>query len=408
MILRLLALMLLLSAPARADPVTAWTALADRIGQGAANWRTLAIMHQAMHDAWNAVDPRYARWFPATAEEPKPAGAQAQATMAAAARRVLLELHPDAVGWIEAEFAATPGTQDRTSIALGDAVARAAVARRERDGYEIRKTFPTATAPGRWRPAPAEFSNSNTTETRPFLFARVEDNPAVPPPVPGSPLYEQGVAEVLRVGGNDSTERTPDQTDAAFFWAYQSSQRGFIVLGTKLLEQHPRPEGLPAHARIMSQLAAAMADSAILTWHEKERFGYWRPITMIRETIKGEGDWTPLIPTPPHPEYPSGHASDCFTGAYTLTAAMPDVGAVTYVVQLGMPPSDNVGMGQHPQARPETKAPQRSFPSLRAAAEECSDARVWSGSHIRAADEESRRLGTLIAERALRAVPALR
>lgn len=59
-------LALLLALPARpaaaSDAVTDWTLLADRLGQGAANWRTLAVMHQAMHDALNAVLPVHARW----------------------------------------------------------------------------------------------------------------------------------------------------------------------------------------------------------------------------------------------------------------------------------------------------------------------------------------------------------
>ncbi len=43
------------------DAVADWTITADRLGHGNANWRTLAIMHQAMHDAVNAAVPIYAR-----------------------------------------------------------------------------------------------------------------------------------------------------------------------------------------------------------------------------------------------------------------------------------------------------------------------------------------------------------
>lgn len=403
MILRALALLLLLATPARADPVTAWTKLADQIGQGSANWRTLAIMHQAMHDARNAAEPHYARWFPAEPGEPSAQGARPDLAMAAAARRVLMDLHPDAAAMI------APANADPVSQALGDAIGAAATGRRAGDGFERRHPFPRATAQGKWRPAPAEFSNSNTTETRPFLLATAAANPAVPPPAPGSPAYLAGIAEVLRVGGNDSAERTEVQTQAAIFWAYQSSQRGFIALGVALLEAHPRREGLAAHARIMSQLATAMADSAILTWFEKERFLYWRPITAIRETMPAEADWAPLIPTPPHPEYPSGHASDCFTGAYSLAASMPDIGGpITYIVQPGVPPAENVGMGQHAQSRAGAAGPFRIYPSLAAAAEDCSNSRVWSGAHIRAAEEESRRIGRMISELATKSVPPLR
>ena len=58
--------------------------------------------------------------------------------------------------------------------------------------------------------------------------------------------------------------RTEEQTGAAIFWAYNLPQRGFVHLVAALLDQHPRPLGLAQNARIMSQVASAMADSAVL------------------------------------------------------------------------------------------------------------------------------------------------
>ena len=163
------------------------------------------------------------------------------------------------------------------------------------------------------------------------------------------------VAEVQRLGGLDSTDRRPEQSDTALYWAYQSSQRGFLHLAVTMLDAHPRPGGMAAHARIMSQLAVALADSAVLIWDEKERFGFWRPVTVIREGAPGvmqDRDWLPLVETPAHPEYPSGHASDCFTGANVLRGAFPELkGPVAYVAQVGRPPEgpDANSMGQHSQ-----------------------------------------------------------
>ena len=79
--LRLAAALLALLAPPRpaaaADALTEWTLLADSYGRGIANWRTLAIMHQAMHDALNAALPTYARWAPPAAGEPPREGEHA-------------------------------------------------------------------------------------------------------------------------------------------------------------------------------------------------------------------------------------------------------------------------------------------------------------------------------------------
>ena len=95
--LLLLAPLLLAAAAAGPDPVTEWTRLADQLGHGSANWRTLAIMHQAMHDAWNAALPTYQPWYPPVQGEPRASGSLPQTAMAAAAHRVLLLLNPEGV-----------------------------------------------------------------------------------------------------------------------------------------------------------------------------------------------------------------------------------------------------------------------------------------------------------------------
>jgi hypothetical protein len=89
-----------------ADAVTSWTLLADHLGHGSANWRSLAIMHMAMHDAYNAAKPTYARWLPAMADEPPAQGAMPEAAMAAAAHDVLVRLQPEDKAAIEDQFTA--------------------------------------------------------------------------------------------------------------------------------------------------------------------------------------------------------------------------------------------------------------------------------------------------------------
>ncbi len=153
--------------------------------------------------------------------------------------------------------------------------------------------------------------------------------------------------------------------------ARQSSQRGYLHLAVALLDMHPRPGGAAAHARIMSQLASALADSAVLIWKEKERFGFWRPVTAIREGTPGmvqDRDWLPFIATPAHPEYPSGHASDCFTRSDVLQGAFPDLqGPVAYVAQVGRPPEgpDANSMSRTRKMPTAACQPGESFPAWR-------------------------------------------
>lgn len=423
----LLAALWLCPAPARAaDAVTEWTLLADRLGRGYANWRTLAIMHMAMHDAANAVTPTYARWSPPLPGEPPAAGADVQAAMAAAAHAVVLRLHPDRRAeadeiLVRALGRSADGAGEEAGIRLGGFIGAAATDARMTDGWAPAYKFPVSDEPGRWRPTPPPYAIGRTTKSRPYLFATVAEVLAdVPPPPPlGSEAYNRDTAEVRRIGVAEGSARTPEQTAAAVFWAFQSSQRGFVRLGVDLLDDYPRSGGLVEHARVMSQLTAAMADSAILVWAAKERFALWRPITALNLGSPGVASdlaWTPVIETPAFPEYPSGHAADCFVGASVLQAVFPDMHEP--IVYTG-PGADDMGvaaapdgietpsMGQHSQGNRSTRNV-RGFPSLKVAARECAESRIWAGAHWRFAAMEAERLAGVIARKAAGAVPPLR
>ena len=401
-----------------ADAVTEWTILADRLGQGSANWHSLAIMHTAMHDAINAARPAYRRWAPAEPDEPRPAVGQAspEAAAAAAAAQVLVDYHPDDREAIDALYqkaighlAGAPGLG--AGLALGQAVGAAASRQRWNDGFREVVPFQGNEGPGEWRPTPPRYQTSNTTFTTPFLFRSRADALGSPPPPLGSATYLRDVAEVRRLGRSDSHARTAAESDAAQFWAYQSSQRGFVLLAVELLDADPR--GLAEHARIMAQLTVALADSAILIWTAKEYYSFWRPITVINQGGYGvvpDPAWQAFVETPPHPEYPSGHAGDCYTGAGMLVGALgSDVGPVTYVAQSALVTErpSATGMGQHEQPGGLTEV-RRVFPALTAAAEDCAKSRIWAGAHFNSANEESRRLASMIVSRALDSLPRLR
>jgi hypothetical protein len=402
-----------------ADAVTEWTLIADFYGDGASNWRTLAIMHMAMHDALNAAHPVYARWTPAAADEPPAAGAAPEVAMAAAAEAVLEQLHPRHAADTAEAFATVlarypDGPPKTAGVALGRAIGRAAAAGRADDGFYQVRYFPGDEAVGRWRPTPPDFGTSPTNSIRPFLFSSVAEVPSEPALVLGSPVYVEQREQTRAIGGRTSTVRTPEQTNDAYFWAYQSSQRGFIELAARLLAARRAADGPYAEARLMAQLATALADSAIVTWNEKAKYNFWRPITAIRAE-DADPAWEPLITTPPFPEYPSGHATDCFVGAEVLQAAFPALGPITYRSSAyfdalhgsNTPPPETFGMGQHAQSVADPPGGRSlQFPSLAAAADNCADSRIWAGAHFMAAKVESQRLASLIVQHALAAVPA--
>jgi hypothetical protein len=387
-------------APVAGGAVTRWSLAADRLGRGAANWRTQAIMHKAMHDALNAAGPRYARWAPPAADEPPAEGAAPLVAMAAAAYQVLLARHPEHAPaeadrlFREALREEEPGPAVDNAIRLGAAVGLATVARHPAP-TALPQPFPVGFEPGRWRPTPPFMQVALVGDDRPMLFGAKNgaELRGPPPPGLGEDRYREAVEEVRRLGGAVSAERTEAQRAAAYFWAYQSSQRGFVHLAAALVAERPLAGGAWDEARAMSQLAAALADSFVMAWEEKRHFAFWRPVTAINQGgggVAADPAWEALIPTPPHPDYPSGHSADCSTGARVLEG----------VFGTGAAPFDYPAVGAQPPAS-------RRFATFADAANECGDSRVWAGAHFRFASEEGLRIGTVVAAKALKSVPPL-
>lgn len=377
-------------------PVTRWSLAADQLGRDTANWRTMAIMHIAMHDALNAAEPRFSRWSPASRDEPAPAGASPGVAMAAAAHWVLLARHhgeaAEGAGRLLrlARSAEPSASAVEAGLRLGSAIGRATVARYPEPPTS--QPFPVGQSAGRWRPTPPYFQNDLVSDSKPFLFETALALRGPPPPRLGGPRYVADVEEVRRLGGRRSAERSPAQAEAAGFWAHQSSQRNFIHLASAMLQEHS-PD-IWTQARFMSQLAAALADSFIISWEEKRHWAVWRPVTALNlgsEGVPADPGWEPMFNTPPHPDYPSGHATDCATGARVMEG-FP-----------GRLPSPVVFTAAD-RSDPLT----RHFLDLRALANECAESRIWAGAHFRTANEEGQRLAALIARRAMMSVPPLK
>ena len=79
-------------------------------------------------------------------------------------------------------------------------------------------------------------------------------------------------------------------------------------------------------ARLFALLNAALMDGYVGTFETKYHYLFWRPVTAIRlagtdgnPATHADRTWTPLQPTPPIPDYDSGHAVEGGTGAQVLT-----------------------------------------------------------------------------------------
>ncbi len=378
--------------------VARWVLVTDRLSLGVANPQVMAAVTMAVHDSLNSADPRYRRW--GSDATPAAGRGAAEVALSMAAFQVLAAAFP--VPWLRAEAeplllevlrAASPAAQ-QAGLALGQAVG---VAAGERLHAPPRiAPFSVGLDAGRWRPTPPFLRHGTVAEAAPVLVPLrdgLRDGlRGAPPPPPGSPRYLADLEEVRRLGARDSAARTAAQTETAGFWAGQSSQRGFLHLALRLLRETPPAGGAWDEARVLSALAVALADAATIAWAEKERHGHWRPITAIREGGAGvvpDTAWEPLLPTPPHPDYPSGHAADCGAGAAVVAAVFGSDREVLYV------------------AMEPLNQPMRRFAGAAAAAEECAESRVLAGAHFRFANKEGLRLGRELAALALAHVSPL-
>lgn len=121
----------------------------------------------------------------------------------------------------------------------------------------------------------------------------------------------------------------------------------------------------------------------------KYTYLFWRPVTAIPLAgTDGNGatvedlTWTPLLATPSHPEYPSGHS--CFSGAAAGVLA-PYFGEKTrFTVE-----SDAMN------------GVVRSFRGFAAALDEVQNARIFAGIHFRSATQDGQLLGRAVAEHVL-------
>lgn len=129
------------------------------------------------------------------------------------------------------------------------------------------------------------------------------------PPDANSPTWMRQAREVLTV----SKKLTPSQKKIAIDWHLDQgtvTPPGVWNRKAMTLAAQHRISGARLYA-MLSTLNVAMMDATIACWRVKYEHWVRRPITLIRERL--DSNFTPILITPMHPSYPSGHA--CVSGA---------------------------------------------------------------------------------------------
>lgn len=359
--------------------------------------RVLAMVHLAMHDAVNAIEPRYQPY--AYAPKPGSASKRADAAVAAAvaAHDMLLALFPKQKALLTARLEATfvdAGIGKRVEAAkrVGAEAAAAVLAKRADDGSGANETYTPGTAVGRYRFTPGwDFlAAPQWRSVKPFALRSPDQLRSAPPPALNSQAYATAFAEVKATGSKaKDAKRTREQTEYAAYW-YEFSDIGWNRIARNVARE--RAQDLWQRARTFALLNAAMADSYIAGWDSKLHHDFWRPVTAIRLAEKdgnvdtrGDTEWTPLLLTPPVQDHPSTHSVLGASAAAVLAHAFG-----TDQVRFTM---------ASPSALPE--APCRTFESFSAAAQENGDSRIRAGLHFRFAVDSGLLMGKQIAQYAV-------
>ena len=414
-------------AKVRSDAVTAWNANAGKAAIAACmppnddplhESRLYAMAHVAIHDALNAIDRRSRPYaFSARASR----GASPDAAVAAAARDVLVALlnqlpaifPPECgvagVASVEADYAAAlgaipDGRAKTRGIEVGKAAAAAILALRAADGADtplIVTDYPQGTNPGEYRFTPGTpFAFApGWGDVTPFVLRDSSQFRPGPPYAVTSRKYTADFVEVKRLGGDGITTpsaRTPEQTEIALFWLESSplqwNRIARTVSATTRLD-------LWEQARLYGLLNVALADGYIGSFDTKYHYNYWRPVTAI-QTADSDGNpstsadptWTPLVTTPPVPDYDSAHSVEGGAAAKVLRRFFGTDHISFQTCSLTLPPG---------RTCTDPTPVLRRYTSFSQAAAENGLSRILNGFHFRKAVDEGIDHGSKIGNRAV-------
>ena len=391
--------------PGAADPavVAAWNEIAvstitsappDGVGANAENFINFAFVQAAVYNAVNGITREYELygWH-----HYGPPAASPQAAAAAAAHRVLMTYFGDSptvaanldAALVKSLAPIPVGVQKKMGIQYGERAAARIIKLREDDGRFAPIVFDVPPAPGVWRPTPpglAPFFDPWLGQVDPLVLDSLSQFRPGPPPAIASPLYVEEFEEVRDYGVSMNSRRSPGQTETALFFsdtaggAMQAALRDLVTR---------RGLDISDSARLFAAVDLSVADAIGTVWDAKYFYGWWRPITAIREAdtdgnpdTTGVDDWTPLLVTPPYPDWPSGLCSVIGAVSTALSRLNPD-GRVDLTIT-----SAAAGVTRH-------------YDDAAVMQQDAIDARVWSGIHFRTADEAGAAIGTQVANWAL-------
>jgi membrane-associated phospholipid phosphatase len=282
-----------------------------------------------------------------------------------------------------------PSTMER-SIAFGKEVATRVFNWAATDGSAT--AYPPYVPPvgaGLWIPtASTPAVNPYASQMRLLVPGAADNTTLQPPPtfstVPGSPFYNM-VKEVY-----DATRNLTDDQKALadYFKDVPGYTPGgtYLALMTQALDL-TKPM-LDMAALTYVKVGLATRDAGTILFRNKYLFNVMRPVTYIKAYI--DATWSTYVPTPNHPEFPSGHS----TSGGAILEMMSKMFGEDFHITL--------------HTYDYLHYPARTYSSFTQLSNDISDSRFYGGLHYRATLDKSTAQGKKVADNILSQVKFLK
>ena len=281
-----------------------------------------ATMHLAIYNAVMAIAGTH-RPYAIRLTTPG-AGASMEAAANAAAYGVLSGLFPARANLYQNTYdtrmAGIPeGDAKARGMAIGLEAARGMLALRANDGrHASLAAYVHGTEAGKFRAGAAVLRPY--IHVKPFAMTSAAQFRAGGPPALDSAAYAADLNETKLFGRATHSVRSEAQTESARFYTDPPP----LYWPRNLRQFGSAQASLADNARLMAQIWVAQTDSLIACMETKYHYNFWRPATAINladsranPATVAEAGWTPVVPTPPHPEYPAAHS--CVTAGVSET-----------------------------------------------------------------------------------------
>jgi PAP2 superfamily len=353
--------------------------------------RSFAMMHAAIYDAVNAIDPTHKPYLVRLSASHF---ASQEAAAAAAAHEVLVNLYPSFQATLDTQFqqalAQLPNRGKADGINVGSTVADRILALRSNDGSSAPPIpYVFGGAPGDYQSTPPNFPKqpqfTHWSRVTPFTLESANQfRPGGPPPLT-SDRYSDAFNQVKSLGIAGSTTATADEAQTGQFWNGAIQNYWNEITQTAAVAHSLTTAGT---ARLFALLNLSLADGVIAFYDAKYTYNFWRPVTAIRAAATdgnpetdADPNWLPEVGnTTSDPSYPGAHAVISAAAAEVLISFFRQNNFQFTVTSEVLPGVD------------------RSFTSFSAAAEEATLSRIFAGVHFLFDLTTGQRLGSDVAD----------